>query len=81
VTEYDFDQIRKVCKCGHDIVTHHEGKHNCLGLYCDCAAYVNEHAKEGLKKVKPTPVQDDEDDEDDDQTPLPWFTFPIKRFP
>lgn len=35
--------LRTICKCGHDKATHHEGKYNCLGVYCnDCKKYVNE---------------------------------------
>jgi hypothetical protein len=35
---------REVCKCGHDIDTHHERGYSCLAARCDCPRFrdVNE---------------------------------------
>lgn len=47
------DGIRERCKCGHDKVSHHEGRYNCLGMFCnDCKAYRNEWEKD---EPPPTP--------------------------
>ncbi len=31
--------ILRICHCGHDISTHHEQVHTCLGMLCDCTSY------------------------------------------
>lgn len=38
--------LREVCRCGHAKDTHHEKKHACTGLACDCPAYRDENSKE-----------------------------------
>lgn len=44
-----FSPLKQLCKrpdCGHDKDTHHQGKHNCLGTYCDCHRYVDPYKDE-----------------------------------
>ncbi len=46
----------EVCHCGHDQATHfkHEGKHlTCLGVSCDCEAYLH---RDEPKPVSPKPA-------------------------
>ena len=70
---------RERCHCSHDRATHHEGRHNCLGLYCDCRTYRNEWGPVKPKEdsVIPPPPEtdpdfDDEDDDDDVTVKMPW---------
>jgi hypothetical protein len=75
----DRENWRERCHCGHDKVTHHEGKYNCLGLYCnECKTYRNEWGpvKPPTESVVPPapetePDLDDEDD-DDVHVKMPW---------
>jgi hypothetical protein len=47
--------LREMCKCGHDKATHHEGKFNCLGLWCNtCKEYRNEWAEDQVEEPAPT---------------------------
>jgi hypothetical protein len=33
--------ILVLCHCGHDVSTHFDGKHTCLGMLCDCTSFRN----------------------------------------
>lgn len=39
-----------VCHCGHDVATHFEEKHTCLGMRCDCEKYT--HRDDPLPKKR-----------------------------
>lgn len=30
-----------LCRCGHVRSTHHEGRHNCLAVLCECKTYLD----------------------------------------
>lgn len=68
---------REVCKCGHDKVTHHEGKYDCLGMFCnDCKKYRNEWEEdEPPPSTKPAPPRTDDDE---DPLPTPRISFPFR---
>jgi hypothetical protein len=64
--------LREVCKCGHDKVTHHEGKYNCLGMFCNnCKAYRNEW-EEDAPVTDPAPSSWADDDEPSTPRMFPW---------
>lgn len=52
----------RVCHCSHDISSHYEEKHTCLGMLCDCAAYADRDDPKPKKVTKtapaPAPVHD-----------------------
>ena len=33
------NNLKDHCKCGHARETHHDNKHDCLGIYCECKGY------------------------------------------
>ena len=41
----------EVCHCGHDIATHFDEKHACLGMHCDCPKYVHRDDPDTRKQV------------------------------
>lgn len=56
-------QYKQVCSCGHDKATHHEGQHNCLGVYCECKSFHKEGTPAPVvtKAPLPPPPEYDED--------------------
>ena len=69
------NKYREICKCGHDKATHHEGKHDCLGMFCnDCRKYRNEW-EEDPPPTPRTPTADwaDDDAEFGPVTPKLWW--------
>ncbi len=73
MTEYE-DTLRKICFCGHHQVSHHEGKDNCLGMYCDCRFYLNEWAAKDdpARTRKPVSIGADDEEECPDTPKMPW---------
>lgn len=47
------------CKCGHHRDSHFEGKHSCLGLYCECTRFWKEGEPEPKVEAKPPPPAHD----------------------
>lgn len=46
--------LREVpCRCGHEPDSHHERKHACLAMLCDCTEFADRNAP------KPTPKRPD----------------------
>lgn len=46
--------VRQICHCGHDIDTHFESKHACLGMGCDdCKSYRDALAPDPTVRKKP----------------------------
>ena len=81
---------RHTCHCGHDRDTHFERRHACLGMRCDCDAYVNEHAPKRTQQIpaaQPIPdpwgdpyVDDFVDDTEPATDPYPtWPMFPAGK--
>ncbi len=50
--------ILRICHCSHDISSHFEGKHTCLGMLCDCTSFRNRDVPlpKPLPRVKATPM-------------------------
>ncbi len=72
--------LRQVCHCQHDKDTHHDKRHNCLAVHCDCREYVNEN--DPLPKRRQTfPAARPVDEEDFDSCPITWPMFPINNPP
>jgi hypothetical protein len=47
------EPVRQICRCGHDIDTHHERQANCLGIGCKCPFYRDPEKPDGLPRKKP----------------------------
>lgn len=48
----------ETCKCSHDKATHFDEKHACLGMLCDCSAYVDQNTPDP-PAVRPEPRTND----------------------
>lgn len=51
----------EICHCSHDKATHFEGQHTCLGMRCDCTAYVHRDDPAPVKPAPPVRVHVDDD--------------------
>lgn len=69
--------LREICKCGHDKTTHHEGKFNCLGMYCnDCKTYRDQNEK--TPSTIPPPPDSEPEWADALNIRLPNISFPFR---
>lgn len=64
--------------CKHEKDSHHEGKDNCLALYCDCQRFFKEgEYKPPVKRSGPPYINDVDDDAAPDTPKMPgWGPWP-----
>ena len=73
-----FSPFKQLCQCGHDVTSHFDKKHNCLGMYCDCKMYLKPGEKAPAPAPKPQPVYEPvgSDHDDGDSGPITPRTLP-----
>jgi hypothetical protein len=55
----------ELCHCGHDKSTHFEKTHTCLGMRCDCTAYLDRDRPKPAPPPPPKPAPHVDDGWDD----------------